>query len=79
MFFHMLTDLSLSGSDCLTCDLTTGIIIALGRIIDRLREDAYFGNVYHLTLHRVRVLANRRKSQFDKYAITNQLQRVIGI
>ncbi len=60
-------------------DLTSGIVIALGRIIERLREDAYFGNVYHLTLHRLRVLANRRKLQFDKFAITSQLQRVIGI
>ena len=62
-----------------TADMASGIVVALGRIMDRLREDAYFGNVYHLTMHRVRVLANRRKPQFDKYAITNQLQRVIGI
>ncbi len=59
--------------------LSAGIIVALGRIMARLREDAYFGNVYHLTLHRIRVLANRRKLQFDKYSITNQLQKVIGI
>ena len=62
-----------------TGDLASGIIVALGRIMERLREDAYFGNVYHLTMHRIRVLANRRKVQFDKYMITNQLQRVIGI
>ena len=60
-------------------ELSTGIIVALGRIMDRLREDAYFGNVYHLTMHRLRVLANRRKPEFDKFSITNQLQRVIGI
>lgn len=60
-------------------DLTAGVIVALGRIMDRLREDAYFGNVYHLTLHRIRVLANRRKLEFDKFTMTNQLQRVIGI
>ncbi len=60
-------------------DLTAGIIVALGHIMDRLREDAYYGNVYHLAMHRLRVLANRRKSQFDKFAITTQLQAVIGI
>lgn len=60
-------------------ELSAGIIVALGRIMDRLREDAYFGNVYHLTMHRIRVLANRRKTQFDKFSITHQLQRVIGI
>lgn len=60
-------------------DLTAGVIVALGHIMDRLREDAYFGNVYHLTLHRIRVLANRRKFEFDKFTMTNQLQSVIGI
>lgn len=60
-------------------ELSAGVIVALGRIMDRLREDAYFGNVYHLTLHRIRVLANRRKLEFDKFTMTNQLQSVIGI
>lgn len=60
-------------------ELSAGIIIALGRIMNRLREDVYFGNVYHVTMHRIRVLANRRKPEFDKFSITNQLQRVIGI
>jgi hypothetical protein len=62
-----------------TDDLTAGIIIALGRIMSRLREDAYFGNVYHLTMHRLRVLANRRRQQFEKYSITNKMQREMGI
>ncbi len=60
-------------------DLTAGIVIALGRVVERLREDSYFGNVYHQTMHRLRVLANLRKLQFEKFAITNQLERVIGI
>lgn len=59
--------------------LTSGIVAALGRIMTRLREDPYFGNVYHLTMHRIRVLANQRKLQFDEYSITTQLQKVIGI
>lgn len=62
-----------------TDELTAGIIIALGRIMSRLREDAYFGNVYHLTMHRLRVLANRRRQQFEKYSITNKMQREMGI
>ncbi len=62
-----------------TDDLTAGIIMALGRIMSRLREDAYFGNVYHLTMHRLRVLANRRRQQFEKYSITNKMQREMGI
>lgn len=60
-------------------DFTAGIILALARVVERLREDSYFGNVYHQTMHRLRVLANRRKLQFEKFAITNQLERVIGV
>lgn len=60
-------------------DFTAGIILALARVVERLREDSYFGNVYHQTMHRLRVLANRRKLQFDKFAITNQLERAIGV
>lgn len=62
-----------------TREIINGIIAALSRIMQRLREDPYFGNVYHQTMHRVRVLANRRKLQFEMYGLNSELQKIIGI
>ena len=60
-------------------DVITGIIAALERIMHRLREDPYFGTLYHQTMHRMRVLANRRKLQFDSFGLGIQLQKITGI
>lgn len=60
-------------------DLINGVMAALARIMDRLREDSYFGNVRHLTMHRLRVLANRRKIQFDAFGLGFELQKITGI
>ena len=56
-----------------------GVIAALERIMQRLREDPYFGTLYHQTTHRMRVLANRRKLQFDSFGLGPQLQKITGI
>lgn len=60
-------------------DLINGVMAALARIADRLREDACYGNVLHLTMHRLRVLANRRKLQFEAFGLGYELQKIIGI
>ena len=60
-------------------DFAAGIVAAIARIMNRLREDIYFGKIHHLALHRIRVLAQKRKSQFDRYRITNQLEHQLGI
>lgn len=60
-------------------EMISGIVAALARIMLRLREDSYFGNAYHLAMHRLRVLANRRKVQFDTFGLSRELQKIIGI
>ena len=56
-----------------------GVTAALGRIMERLREDPSRGNVYHQVMHRLRVLANRRKNHFELFGVAGELQKVIGI
>ena len=60
-------------------DLISGVTSALARIMQRLGEDPYFGNVCHQTMHRVRVLANRRKLQFQTFGLGLELQKITGI
>lgn len=60
-------------------DLINGVTAALARIMQRLREDSYFGNVCHLTMHRIRVLANRRKLQFEMFGLAPEIQKITGI
>lgn len=60
-------------------DLVSGITAALARIMQRLREDPCFGNVHHQTMHRLRVLANRRKPQFHMFGLGLELQKITGI
>lgn len=60
-------------------ELVTGISAAIGRIMSRLREDPGFGNVSHSTMHRVRVLANRRRPMFETFGLHKELQKAIVI
>ncbi len=62
-----------------TRDLVSGITAALARIMQRLGEDPYFGNVYHQAMHRLRVLANQRKLQFETFGLGTELQKITGI
>lgn len=59
-----------------TRDLINGITAALTRIMERLREDPYFSNVHHQTMHRLRVLANRRRLQFETFGLRLELQKM---
>lgn len=60
-------------------DLISGVTAALARIMERLREDPYYGNVCHQTMHKIRVLANRRKLQFQMFGLGLELQKITGI
>jgi len=60
-------------------ELISGVMAALGRIMLRLREDPYFGNVFHQTMHRLRVLAHRRKLQCELFGLTREIQKITGI
>lgn len=60
-------------------ELIAGIFAAIARIMNRLREDPYFGNVHHMTMHRLRVLANRRRLQFETFGLGQRLQKITGI
>lgn len=60
-------------------ELINGVTAALARMVERLREDPYFGSIYHLTAHRIRVLANRRKSQFEQFGLDRELKKMIAI
>ena len=60
-------------------EVINGVIAALSRIMQRLREDPYYGTLYHQTMHRMRVLANRRKLQFDSFGLGTQLQKITGV
>ncbi len=62
-----------------THELINGITSALARIMQRLREDPYFGNICHQTMHRMRVLANRRQVQFDAFGLGPEVQKITGI
>lgn len=60
-------------------ELINGVSASLARILERLREDPYFGSTYHLAAHRIRVLANRRKPQFERFGLDRELKKIISI
>lgn len=57
----------------------TAVIQALRRVFDRLRENYRFSKILHLTMLRIRVVAQRRKIHYDHYSITQPLQTIIGV
>lgn len=60
-------------------ELSDGLVEAISHIMDRLREDQQFGKLHHSTLHKLRVLANRRRPQFEKFALKENLQLSLGL
>lgn len=51
----------------------------LRRILEKLGRNPKFSNVYLLTTHKILALIERRKPLYDKFSITPQLARTIGI
>ncbi len=58
---------------------TAGINETLRRILEKLGRNPKFSNVYLITTHRILALIEKRKPLYDKFFITPQLARVIGI
>lgn len=57
--------------------LSGGIAAALGRVFERLREQSRFRKVTHFTMHRIRMLKTRREVQYDKFCITEALEKIV--
>ena len=51
----------------------------LRRILDKLGRNPKFSNVYLLVTHKILALIEKRKDLYDKFSITPQLARTIGI
>ncbi len=52
---------------------------ALRRILEKLGRNPKFANVYLITTHKILALIEKRKPLYDKFAVTPQLARIIGI
>lgn len=59
--------------------LAASINETLRRILEKLGRNPKFSNVYLITTHRILALIEKRKLQYDKFYITPQLARIIGI
>ena len=52
---------------------------ALRRILEKLGRNPKFSNVYLITTHKILELIEKRQPLYDKYSITPQLAKTIGI
>lgn len=57
----------------------TSIIESLRRILDRLGANPKFAEVYRNTTHRILALMNQRNSYYDKFSLTPQLKKILGV
>jgi hypothetical protein len=58
---------------------TAGINETLRRILDKLGRNPKFSNVHLVTTHRILALIEKRRPLYDKFAVTPQLAKIIGI
>ncbi len=58
---------------------TVSIIEALRRILEKLADSPKFTEVHRRTVQNLIALMNKRKDLYDKFSITPQLRRVLGI
>ncbi len=58
---------------------TAAIGEAIGRILTRLSEEARFGNSFHLTKHRIRVMMQRRSAEIERFGLGRQLEKAMRI
>jgi len=57
----------------------TSIIESLRKILDKLGTNPKFAEVYRNTVQKILALINQRKAYYDKFSITPQLKKVIGV
>lgn len=58
---------------------TAGINETLRRILEKLGRNPKFANVHLVTTHRILALIEKRRPLYDKFAVTPQLAKIIGI
>lgn len=56
-----------------------GINEALRRILDKLGASPKFAEVHRYTVHKIIALIHQRKPLYDKFSITPQLEKILGI
>lgn len=56
-----------------------GINETLRRILDKLGSSAKFTEVHRYTIHKIIALIYQRKAIYDKFSITPQLEKILGI
>jgi hypothetical protein len=57
----------------------TGIIESLRRILEKLGANPKFTEVYRRTAQRILALINQRQTFYDKFAMTKQLKKIVGV
>lgn len=55
------------------------IIESLRRILDKLGANPKFTEVYRITTQKILALTNHRQSFYDKFSITPQLKKILGV
>ncbi len=58
---------------------TAGINETLRRILEKLGRNPKFSNLHLITTHRILALIEKRRPLYDKFAVTPQLAKIIGI
>jgi hypothetical protein len=56
-----------------------GVLAALKRILDRLGSHPKFIEVHRFSAQKLTALANHRKSYYQKYEISSQLHKILGV
>ena len=57
----------------------TSIIESLRRILDKLGTNPKFAEVYRQTVQKILAVINQRKPLYDKFSITQQLKKILGV
>ena len=58
---------------------SAGINEALRRILEKLSANPKFSEIYRTTVQKILALIHHRKAYYDKFFITPQLQRILGV
>jgi hypothetical protein len=58
---------------------TSSIIEVLRRILKKLSKHPKFAEVYHTTAQKILALINQRKPFYDKFSMTQPLQKILGV
>lgn len=57
----------------------TSIIESLRKILDKLAANSKFAEVHRNTVQKILALINQRLAYYDKFSITSQLKKIVGV